>query len=104
MTTLKVLAAVAGAILLAGCTAAAEDTPTKAVGPAYGPGWRHEQMVKAWQKGDVPPAPMMGMAGTGLGYGPRGPGMAGNGPPLKDDGTIDTAKLPPWCPLGQNAK
>lgn len=96
MTTTKLIATLAGLLLLAGCTAAAEDTTTKATGPAYGPGWRHEQMVQAWQKGEAPP--MMRARGTGFGN------RMMMGPPVGEDGKIDTTKLPPWCPLNQTPK
>lgn len=96
MTTTKLIATLAGLLLLAGCTAAAEDTTTKATSPAYGPGWRHEQMVQAWQKGEVPPMMQARGPGFGQGFGPR---MM-----LGEDGKIDTTKLPPWCPLNQTQK
>lgn len=101
-TLTKTIVALASVLLVAGCAAAAQDatTPT-AVGPGYGPGWRHEQMVQAWQRGELPAGPGMmrgrgygpGMRGYGAGY---GPGAAAIGP----DGKVDTSKLPPWCPYG----
>lgn len=96
MTTTKLIATLAGLLLLAGCTAAAEDTTTKASAPVYGPGWRHEQMTQAWQKGDVPPM----MQARNPGFGPR----MMMGPPVGEDGKIDPTKLPPWCPLKQTPK
>lgn len=97
MTTTKFIATLAALLLLAGCSAAAEDTTPKATGPAYGPGWRHEQMVQAWQRGETPP--MMQARGSRYGFGPR---MMG--PPVGEDGKIDTTKLPQWCPLNQTPK
>jgi hypothetical protein len=94
---MKIVAALAGLLILGGCTAAAEDAPTKAATPAYGPGWRHEQMMKAWNNGQTPPA-MMAMLGQGQGQGP-GFGMGRGGPPQKADGTIDPSQLPAWCPM-----
>lgn len=91
-TTLKTIAVFTGLLLLAGCAANADDTTTKANAPGYGPGWRHEQMMQARLNGDVPPGPMM-MRGPGY-----GPGQRGYGPPVDENGKIDTSKLPPWCP------
>jgi len=88
-TTLKTIAVFTGLLLLAGCAANADDTTTKANAPGYGPGWRHQQMMQARLKGDVPPGPMM-MA--------RGPGQRGSGPPVDENGQIDTSKFPPGCP------
>lgn len=99
MTTTKFIATLAGLLLLAGCTAAAEDV-TKAATPAYGPGWRHEQMVQAWQKGETPPM----MQARGPGFGPRMMGQGVMGAAVGEDGKIDTSKLPPWCPLNQSPK
>ncbi|MEW5727407.1 MAG: hypothetical protein AB1918_06235 [Pseudomonadota bacterium] len=95
-TLTKTIVALASVLLVAGCTAAAQDaTAPKAFGPGYGPGWRHEQMVQAWEKGELPAGPGM-MRGRGFGPGMRGygPGAAAIGP----DGKVDTSKLPPWCP------
>lgn len=110
-TTMKTIAVFAGLLLLAGCTANAGDTPTNVTCPGYGPGWRHEQMVQARADGSAQPCPMamrgQGFGpgqgqGPGLGQGPgfgQGPGMMrGFGPPTNADGTIDTSKLPAWCP------
>lgn len=97
-TLTKTIAAMAGLLLLAGCGAAAQDATPKAAGPGFGPGWRHEQMVQAWEKGEIPPGPgpmmmMMRRQGMGPGY----------GPPVGADGKIDTAKLPDWCPMKTQA-
>lgn len=98
MTRMKIATALAILLLVAGCTAAsAEDTATKATVPTYGPGWRHEQMMQARANGQLPPA-LMSQRGPGMGYG-MGWGMGRNGPPLKADGTIDTTRLPDWCPM-----
>lgn len=107
-TLTKTIAAMAGLLLLAGCGAVAQDQTPKAAGPGYGPGWRHEQMVQAWEKGEVPPGPMMMMRNKGPGPafapGPgSGPGMRGFGPPVDENGKIDTSKLPDWCPMKQAA-
>lgn len=98
MTPFKIAATFATLLLVAGCTAAnAEDATTKATAPTYGPGWRHEQMMQARAQGQIPQA-MMARRGAGYGFG-MGYGMGRNGPPLNADGTIDTAKLPEWCPM-----
>lgn len=100
-TMMKTIAVLGGLLLLAGCSAAAEDTTPRAFGPGYGPGWRHEQMVKAWEKGEMPgPMMMRGQRGPGQ----FGPGMRGYGPPVGADGKVDTTKLPEWCPLKQQAE
>jgi hypothetical protein len=96
MTTTKFATLLAATLLLAGCSAAAEDATSKAATPFYGPGWRHEQMAQAWAKGETP-GPMMMMQGRG--YGP--PMMA---TAFDKDGKLDTTKLPPWCPLNQTQK
>ncbi|MGE5515037.1 MAG: hypothetical protein ACM31D_04375 [Bacteroidota bacterium] len=95
MTSFKIAATFATLLLVAGCTAAnAEDATTKATTPTtYGPGWRHEQMMQARAQGQGMPA-MMYQRGPGMGY-----GMGRGGPPLNADGTVDTAKLPDWCPM-----
>lgn len=102
MTPFKLAATFAILLLAAGCTnASAEDaTKSTATPPAYGPGWRHEQMMQARAQGQVPPAMM---AQRGPGYGMMGYGMGRGGPPLKADGTIDTARLPDNCPLKTTA-
>ncbi|CAA7613195.1 hypothetical protein [Magnetospirillum sp. UT-4] len=104
-TLTKTMAAMFALALVAGCTAAAQDPAPTATGPGFGPGWRHEQMVQARAKGELPPGPMMPGAMMGRGFGP-GPGAAQGrlGPPLNADGTIDTAQLPPWCPMRQAAQ
>ncbi|OJX79480.1 hypothetical protein [Magnetospirillum sp. 64-120] len=96
-TTLKTIAVFAGLLLLAGCAAQAGDTPNQTFNcPGYGPGWRHEQMVQARMNNTGMPC---GMAVRGQGFGPGyGQGMRGYGPPTNADGTIDTSKLPAWCP------
>ncbi|MCR6631368.1 MAG: hypothetical protein NVV74_15705 [Magnetospirillum sp.] len=96
MTALKIATALTVLLTLAGA-AAAEDTQTKAATPAYGPGWRHEQMVQAWQRGETPAAMMM-RRGPGYGLG-MGLGAARGSPALKADGTVDVTQLPPWCPM-----
>lgn len=91
MKTMMKTAAFVTALLLAGAaaTAIAEDATPK----TWGPGWRHQQMAEAWEKGQVPPGPMMMM---------RGQGPAGRfGPPVTADGKIDTSKLPEGCPMRQ---
>jgi len=95
MTTTKLITLLAATLLLAGCSAAAEDTTSKAAGPLYGPGWRHEQMAQAWSKGETPGPMMM----QGRLYGPHMMAAA-----LDKDGKLDTTKLPPWCPLNQTQK
>lgn len=98
MKRMKIATAFAALLLVAGCTAAnAEDTTPKAATPAYGPGWRHEQMMQARAQGAVP-AGMTYANGPGMGWGP-GWGMHRGGPPLKADGTVDTTRLPDWCPM-----
>ena len=94
-TTWKTIAVFTGLLLLAGCAALADDTPAKTSTPAYGPGWRHEQMLNARQNGQMPYGYGRMMMVRGQGY---GPGMRGFGPAMNADGTIDTSKLPPWCP------
>lgn len=95
MKRMNLAAALAALLLVSGCTAASADDAAKTAAPAYGPGWRHEQMMQARTQGTLPPA-MMAARGPGMGM-MMGRGMAG--PPLKADGTIDTAKLPDGCPL-----
>lgn len=100
-TMMKSIAVLGSLLLLAGCSAAADDVTPRTAGPGYGPGWRHEQMVKAWEKGEYPgPMMMMMMRGPG-GPGKFGPGVRGYGPAVGADGKIDTSKLPEWCPLKQ---
>lgn len=95
MKRTKIATALAVLLLVAGCGVAAEETPaTKAATPTYGPGWRHEQMMQARANGQLPPAAIAGQRGPGMGY-----GMGRGGPPLRADGTIDTAQLPDWCPM-----
>lgn len=97
MKRMHLAAALAALLLVSGCTAANADDTAKTTAPAYGPGWRHEQMVQARTQGTLPPA-MMAARGPGMGMGMMmGRGLGG--PPLKADGTIDTAKLPDGCPL-----
>lgn len=91
MTPFKIAATFATLLLVAGCTAAnAEDATTKVTTPTYGPGWRHEQMMQARAQGQGMPAMMYQRMGYGMGRG---------GPPLNADGTVDTTKLPDWCPM-----
>ena len=95
MTLMKIATAFAALLLVAGCTAAnAEDTAPKAATPAYRPGWRHEQMMQARAQGQVPPAMINARGGPGMGW-----GMQRGGPPFNADGTIDTSRLPDWCPM-----
>lgn len=99
MTRMKIATAFAALLLVAGCTAAnAEDTTPNTATPAYGPGWRHEQMMQARAQGQVPPAMINARGGPGMGWGP-GWSTGRGGPPLKADGTIDTTRLPDWCPM-----
>lgn len=100
-TPIKTILALASILLVAGCTAVAQDATTattKSFGPGTGPGWRHEQMVQAWEKGEMPGPMMRGQMMRGQGFGPGmrgyGPGAAAVGP----DGKVDTTKLPAWCP------
>lgn len=95
MTPFKLTATLATLLLVAGCSAAsAEDTATTPNPTAFRPGWRHEQMMQARAQGQMPPA-FAGQRGPGMGY-----GMGwGYGPALKADGTVDTTKLPEWCPM-----
>ena len=95
-TTLKTIAVFAGLLLLAGCAATADDTPTK-TNAGYGPGWRHEQMMQARASGTFAPGPMMG---RGQGF---GPGMRGYGPPVDAAGNVDASKLPAWCPYADQS-
>lgn len=100
-TLTKTIVALASVLLVAYGASAQDTTTDKAVTPGFGPGWRHEQMVQAWEKGEMP-GPMM-MRGRG-GFGPgmmrgMGPGAAAIGP----DGKIDTSKLPDWCPYKTGA-
>lgn len=83
-TLTKTILALSGLLLLAGCGAVAQDQNAQVPGP----GWRHEQMVKAWEKGEMPGPAMM----RGRGFGP-GPMMA-----IGADGKVDPANMPPWCP------
>lgn len=98
-TILKTLAAFALVGFVASCAVqAADQTPTP---QTWGPGWRHEQMLKAQKDGTfVPgqgPGYGRGMWGGGPGYG-RGMMAAAVGP----DGKIDPAKLPADCPMRQS--
>jgi len=98
-TILKTLAALAAVAVVASCTANAADQSTTQQG--WGPGWRHEQMVKAYKDGTFTP-------GQGPGY---GRGMWGGGPGMGrgmmasavgPDGKIDPTKLPADCPMRQS--
>ena len=104
MKRMKIATVLATLLLIAGCTAAAQDTTTdKAAATAYGPGWRHEQMMQARAQGQIPPA-MTAQRGPGGGMG-WGLGVrAVGGPPLNADGTIDTTQLPVWCPMRNAAQ
>ena len=96
-TVFKSLAAIAALGFVAACTAEAADPATT---QGWGPGWRHEQMVKAVKDGTFVPGsgPMMAR-GWGSGGGPgRGYMAAAIGP----DGKIDPTKLPEQCPMRQS--
>ncbi len=93
-TILKTLAALAAVAFVASCTAQAADQSTPP--QSWGPGWRHEQMVKAHKDGTFTPGQGPGMWGGGPGYG-RGMMAAAVGP----DGKIDPTKLPADCPMRQ---
>ncbi|KIM00501.1 hypothetical protein CCC_01919 [Paramagnetospirillum magnetotacticum MS-1] len=86
-TILKTLAAVTALAVVASYAAQAADEPTP---QSWGPGWRHEQMIKAQADGTFIP-------GQGPGFG-RGRMAAAIGP----DGKIDPAKLPADCPMRQS--
>ncbi|MGE5503015.1 MAG: hypothetical protein ACM31L_01200 [Actinomycetota bacterium] len=121
-TLTKTLTAVAAVLIVAGCTANAADTPNQTGPQGWQPGWRHEQMVKAWQDGTFQGpgpgmrGPMMMRAGwggqgmgPGMGFGPgggpgggRGPG-AGVGPGAGPGANVDPSTLPPWCPYRTQA-
>ncbi|ARJ67787.1 hypothetical protein WV31_20070 [Magnetospirillum sp. ME-1] len=95
-TILKTLAALALVGFVASCAAqAADPTPTP---QTWGPGWRHEQMLKAQKDGTFVPGrgPGYGMWGGGPGY---GRGMMAQA--IGADGKIDVSKLPAGCPMRQ---
>jgi hypothetical protein len=95
-TILKTLAAFALVGFVASCAASAADQPSP---QTWGPGWRHEQMLKAQKDGTFTPGQGPGFGrgpGGGPGYG-RGMMAAALGP----DGQIDPAKLPADCPMRQ---
>ncbi len=98
-TILKTLAVLAAVAFVASCTASAADQSTTQ--QTWGPGWRHEQMVKAYKDGTFTPGqgrgPGYGMWGGGPGYG-RGMMASAVGP----DGKIDPTKLPTDCPMRQS--
>lgn len=99
-TVFKTLAALATVTLVAACAAYAADQTTP---QTWTPGWRHEQMVKAFQDGTATPGfgpGRMMRAGGGPGY---GRGMMGQGPgfAVGPDGKIDPTKLPEGCPYRQ---
>lgn len=105
-TMLKTLTALAALGIVAAFAVQAADQPTTP--QTWGPGWRHEQMLKSIQDGTFTP-------GQGRGYGMRGGGgagygMMGGGPgygrgfmaaAVGPDGKIDPAKLPTNCPARQ---
>lgn len=104
-TILKTLAVFAALAFVASCAASAADQPTP---QTWGPGWRHEQMVKSIKDGTFTPGQGPGF-GRGAGGGP-GYGMWGGGPgygrgmmaaAVGPDGTIDPTKLPAGCPMRQ---
>lgn len=89
-TLMKTMVAVAGILLLTGLAANAQNEAA-----TYGPGWRHQQMTEAWERGEARPGPMMMRGGPGQMKPMRGgPGRMA----LNPDGTVDTTKLPEWCP------
>ncbi len=97
-TILKTLAAFAAIAFVASCAAEAADQ--SATPRSWGPGWRHEQMLKSVNDGTFTP-------GQGPGY---GRGMWGGGPgmgrgmmatAIGPDGKIDPSKLPADCPMRQ---
>lgn len=97
-TLMKTMAAVAGLLLLSGCAAnAQDDTATN-----FGPGWRHQQMTEAWENGERGPGQMMMQSKMRGEMRAGGPGRNTKGGPgrmaLNPDGTVDTTKLPEWCP------
>ncbi len=95
-TIFKLLTGIAIVGTVAACTALAADT-TPSSSQTWGPGWRHEQMVKARQDGTFTPGPGPGFfQGQRPGYG-RGMMAAAIGP----DGKIDPTKLPEGCPYRQ---
>jgi hypothetical protein len=96
-TILKTLAAFAALAFVASCAASAADQPTQ---QTWGPGWRHEQILKAQQDGTFVPGQGPGF-GRGPGYG-RGMMAAAIGPDGKIDASkVDWAKLPADCPMRQ---
>lgn len=101
MKRMNIALALATLILVAGCTAAsAEDTTSKATPPTYGPGWRYEQMMQTRAANGQGATYGQWGSGPGRGYGMGyGMGRGNGGPPLKADGTLDTSRLPDWCPM-----
>jgi hypothetical protein len=94
-TILKTLAAFALVGFVASCAVqAADQTPTP---QTWGPGWRHEQMLKAQKDGTFVPGQGRGMWGGGPGM---GRGMMAQA--VGADGKIDPAKLPADCPMRQS--
>jgi hypothetical protein len=98
---LKTLAAFAALAFVASCAASAADQSTP---QTWGPGWRHEQMLKAQQDGTFTPGQGPGF-GRGPGFGPgygRGMMAAAIGPDGKIDASkVDLTKLPADCPMRQ---
>ena len=92
-TLFKTLATITAVTLVAACAYAADQTTPQ----TWTPGWRHEQMVKAFQDGTATPGFGPGMM-MRAGY---GPGRMGQGPAwaIGPDGKIDPSKLPEGCPL-----
>jgi hypothetical protein len=103
-TILKTLTALAVIGLASVVVAQAADQPTTP--QTWGPGWRHEQMLKSIQDGTFTPGQGYGMrGGRGPGY-----GMMGGGPgygrgfmaaAIGPDGKVDLSKLPTNCPARQ---
>lgn len=93
LKTLTILAAIGFA------TVAIAQTADQSTPQTWGPGWRHEQMIKAVKDGTFTPGQGMGqgrgMWGGGPGWGRGGMMAAAVGP----DGKIDPSKLPEGCPM-----
>ena len=95
MKRTRLVTAIAALFMVVGFAAAAQDATTQTTPPVYGPGWRQTQMIQARQNGQLPPA-MIAPRGPGMAYGP-GYGM-GRRAATNADGTLDTSRLPNWCP------
>lgn len=95
MKRTRLVTALAAVLMAVGFAAAAQDTTPQTTPQTFGPGWRQAQMMQARQAGQLPPA-MVAPRGPGMAYGP-GYGM-GRRAALNPDGTVDTTRLPTWCP------